>query len=59
MTIALWSNCEHSVNYILAAVLFSGISGTVILKTEKYHDPMVGRRVLVFKRGNACRQVRL
>ena len=41
-------------NYILAAVLFSGISGTMILKTEKYHDPMVGRRVLVFKRGNAC-----
>lgn len=53
MTIALWSDYEHSVKCTLAAVLFSDISGTMILKTEKCHDTMVGRRVLVFKRGNA------
>lgn len=53
MTIALWSDCERSVQRTLAAVLFSGISGTMILKPERCHDTMVGRRVLVFKRGNA------
>lgn len=47
MSIAHWRSCGHSVNCAVCqpAVLFSGIPGiiTIILKTEKYCDGMVGR----------------